>query len=272
MLEILNAGMKMGEGTLRNSFECPYCGHPESTLLSNDGEKIVFTCFRVKCPEQGTKIIDTELKGSDKKAMPQVARTNPFTFDIYPLNEDAIAAWVDKYHFSPVLGDVGLDKFNDYVIPLYDINRQVWGHGVKTFTPVLQQPKFTLWRESPLAPALYFPPVQPKTYRDADTIIVVEDAISALRLSQFRPTVSILGTNLRAEEAKFLSQHFDKLILWLDADTWDVPPDANHWWKPKPIELKNKYYMLFDSILCQRTDRDPKDLEPEDLDKALEEL
>ena len=49
-------------------------------------------------------------------------------------------------------------------------------------------------------------------------VVVVEDLVSAIKVARVAPSLPLWGSNISAKRAHKLSQVFDELVIWLDAD------------------------------------------------------
>jgi DNA primase len=89
----------------------------------------------------------------------------------------------------------------------------------------------------------------PRTNPSHDgTIVVVEDSISAVKLSQFINAVALLGTSMNEDQALFLASKYSHVIIALD-------PDA----AMKAVWMLEKYKGVFEKISVVFLEKDPKD-------------
>ena len=95
--------------------------------------------------------------------------------------------------------------------------------------------------------------------KDHTTVILTEDVLSAIRCNRILRSCALLGTNISDNMVRDLLRHGYKNV-WLALD-----PDALF----KPIELKKKWGLFFNTFRVISLTKDPKDLSH---DKLLEEL
>lgn len=114
---------------------------------------------------------------------------------------------------------------------------------------------------------LYYPQVDypvmymPRTCALSDTMVVVEDVLSAIKVSRIIPCCALLGTHLsRDVMLKFKEVGIKSLIFALD-------PDA----AGKAIKLKKEVSLWFDEVSVVLLSQDPKDMPMSELQDILEE-
>jgi DNA primase len=105
---------------------------------------------------------------------------------------------------------------------------------------------------------LHYPVQKHKTKQ----VVLVEDTISAARVSLKTPAAALLGTYLGEEAALDLRQHYDKLVVCLDRDTWNKPTATG-------VKLKHEYDILFNSIKVKHISKDPKYMTDEELEQQV---
>lgn len=59
---------------------------------------------------------------------------------------------------------------------------------------------------------------QQKVNSFSDTIILVEDYISAIRVGQICPCICLFGTSLKQTQLNYILRHYSNVITWLDGD------------------------------------------------------
>ena len=89
-------------------------------------------------------------------------------------------------------------------------------------------------------------------------VVVVEDPISAIKLSRVENSTPVLGSNLSMHKAVLLSRYFSHLTLWLDPDM-----------VVKMLQLCNKYKPLFNKVDFIVSKHDPKDHSTEEIKEYL---
>ena len=91
-----------------------------------------------------------------------------------------------------------------------------------------------------------------------DTIVVVEDCVSALKVSRHIASAPILGSSLSLNKAIRLSKVFSKLVIWLDADKYATA-----------VKTADKYRVLFDEVKVIYTESDPKEYNTQQIEDFL---
>lgn len=81
-----------------------------------------------------------------------------------------------------------------------------------------------------------------------DTLFVVEDFVSAIKIARVRPTLCLWGSEMSVKRARRLSYAYKNLALWLD------PDKAHH---QARCQIKCRPY--FDRVSTVNTQQDPKD-------------
>ena len=273
-MTILQDGLSLDVNVpVKNKYVCPYCGKAEGTILTKEEDKVIFTCFRVKCPGSGTKVIpfgsSTSYNTESKKK--NIFEPTVYQRPIYPLLPSAKKYMENTYDITiPKSYGFGMESgTNRILIRLYDIAGKQWGIGSRSFHPRDKVCKFILYPERD-ASKLYFPPVGIDVWRQATTIVLVEDIFSAIKLTQqHMPAAALLGTSLSDSGIKVLQNWFDNVIIWLDHDTWKPPPNAYKNWKPKPLKMKEDMRLFFNSVCTVCTEEDPKDLNHDKIEEIL---
>jgi hypothetical protein len=199
--------------------DCFVCGPKNTAVISHSIKGYSYFCFR--CDEQS-------FIGKGQQTLAELAR-------IKELNEQAkvtvpIRLPKDFSEEIPLVGRLWLYKagitesvWKEYgfgwseewqrvVMPIYEDNKLIWFQARAVLHG--QKPKYlnpTGDRES----LVFFS----KTRSDLrnDTITVVEDILSAIRVGTITPTASLLGTKITTAQANRLAK-FRHVRTWLDND------------------------------------------------------
>ena len=199
-----------------------------------------------------------ELRKLEKEAATVLTRATvrlpaDFTLDI-PANR---LSWLLEASITPYMArKVGIGytpKYQRIVLPVYDAdNNLVFTQNRAVIKG--QQPKYlnpSVNREA----ILYFAAPQ-----DADfsTVVVVEDILSAIRVGEFIPTYSLLGTKVSLIQANLLIQ-YAHILIWLDPDKAGVDGTK---------KLK-KLAGLVSQVTVVTSDADPKNLTNQEIKDIL---
>ncbi len=145
------------------------------------------------------------------------------------------------------------------VMPVLNYQAKPKGLCVRFLEPDAKQ-KYDLQLDSDWYKLHY--PVYNQRHKKTKQVVLVEDTISAARVSLKTPAVALLGTYLSEEAALDLRQHYDKLVVCLDKDTWNKPVATG-------VKLKREYDILFNSIKVKHISKDPKYMADEELTKQI---
>lgn len=183
-----------------NSRECPFCGgnHKSRPFCEYEDGYHCFSCGANKRSERGFSV--STKQRMDIPEWPD-AESNPDAFSIPALT------WLAKYYITPelirqhnimCLGDTLIfPHIKDGALINYQtrnvINRVITTSGEKI--PMLLHTQF-----------------------GSDTLIIVEDFISAINVSKSHNVLCLWGTKLNFEEIKYYTSIFNKFYVWLDND------------------------------------------------------
>ena len=121
----------------------------------------------------------------------------------------------------------------------------------------------------------YFPSRQPKVFTSGNpddnllfvhgsndrvdsTVVVVEDIVSAIKVTRVVTATPLFGAHLSLRKAVRLSKMFEHLVLWLDQDkTVDM------------LKFKESYSTLFKTIKIISTKQDPKEFTTEKIKELV---
>lgn len=86
-------------------------------------------------------------------------------------------------------------------------------------------------------------------HTEGETVVIVEDVISAMRVGELIPAVALRGTNLTASNLVQLQSHYKKFIVWLDSDA----PGQK-----AARKIFNKLQWFTDKVQVVLSEKDPK--------------
>ena len=253
MIEDIAASLP--EGTT-NSLTCPSChgGHNADRSLSITKEDglVKWICYRAKCGFRGIR--GDNLNNVTTTTVNTYQAPVSYDRELFPLPDRMRDMLSARYYLS----DDALDRFKWTGDALcFDIKNDM---GVVT-GQWLKGSDFK--KRYAVADAMHWEWSSYTEHANADTCVLVEDPISALRVSQHCHAVALLGTNLSSEQANELADMFDRVVVMLDADAWD-----------KATAMCMRYGILFDrmSYLTWVSERDPKDMQEDELIEVLSSL
>lgn len=258
-------------GETTRNITCPFCAargdiKPGTFAVTRSDTGVLYHCWRASCeakgfiPSSGYTLADRPDKTEfAPKYFQHPLRELPVKLrmwlkDMYNLTDEDIRANEIKYSYTE----------NRLALPITTIDG--WKAGIITkrlpeqfLTLDTDIERYNMGRKSIVywesdAVRLDFPSnVTRRGY--PDTVVLVEDKLSAIRLRQFGPAVSLCGSYLTDEMAGFLAVHYRHLIHATDADTWQ---NAD---KPSlGLRHYHQYGLFFQSFTVRHISKDPKDM------------
>jgi len=245
---------------------CCFCDndppYAPSLSLTRIEEGILYNCFRACCSGQG--MIGSLPANFGDKGKAQGFTPRPYTKPSMIADPENLK---DLWHLTThEVKNNGIRRTfgeDGYIFPLFDSFGNNFGHTTKLFKDKEQSElgyKYTkaqhyLTKETcNLHYAYNTSPI------NNGWVILVEDVISAIRVSRFRQGVALLGTHLNDKKVQnLLAWGAKNVVIALD-------PDA----LGKAIAIKKKYGIFFDTFRVVSLTNDPKDLTHEQLQKELE--
>ena len=235
MDKIYNLALSMEPGTtkrINHQNIAPNCkGESKSLKIVKEEDGCTYAyCFRCGA-SYNTKKIDSKLTKFSKQFFTSDTKDTEFKLpENFQLFADysilgnwlsmACVNWQDLRHFN-----VGKTKgFRDVIFPYYDekglclYQKRILSHkGPKYLTTKRADCKFhkTIFNRS----------------LEEEPLVLVEDALSAIRVSKFCPSYPLLGNNASPEQIIWLTDQFDSFIIWLDNDNQQVKKNAESLYK-----------------------------------------
>lgn len=178
-----------------------------------------------------------------------------FTLDIPPVG----MLWLLKASITPYMArKVGIGwshKYQRVILPVYNDNNLVFYQAravhehqdIKYLNPSVDRASIAYWVIPPNA--------------DNSVIIITEDILSAIRVGQLIPAVSMLGTKLSEQQAEQVS-NYDHVVTWLDPDEAGIVGAQN---MRKMLSLAVKTSNIVSSV-------DPKNLPDRLILQHIEEI
>lgn len=210
------------EGTYRGN--CPKCGGRNTFTVTNDSGNMLYNCYKHSCRVAGAlhrnmSVFDikTRLSNNGKGSDQEYESVVNMGFDLPPFirtelpDENKVNLFINTWSIdrNDVMYDIRQDRV---VFPVWHNGIIVDAVGRSVFN---RQPKWLRYASSPI----------PYMYGEGDTMVVVEDAISAYTLGNMFPNVvgvALLGTQLTDFHKWFFNKYFryNKVIVALDHDAF----------------------------------------------------
>jgi hypothetical protein len=240
---------------------CPVCNarHEKSFQITRTQSNLLYRCWRMACGAKGVVGSFTREYREPSSAV-TTPKPRPFPYSTSRVGDYEQAIVWHKYKITGVsLERAGVrwaEEAESLVFPCYTIDGEHVGHVTKCLDRTNLSPKSLLfWNTSP---PRYFK-VTEWLLRGNDTVYLVEDCLSAIKLRQAGvSSIALLGTKLDDSTALEISKAYRKVVFCLDNDA-----------TVKAVELSRKYNLLFDKVSILVPPADPKDMAPEELENLL---
>lgn len=244
---------------------CPACQDSrsnkyEKTLsVTRKLEGLLYICHRQSCKFNKGGIVSERIQGAriinPKEFVPKVLNR-----PLVPLSFYLWSKMIEQYDISLEECQVQGFKWDKYAnrlyMPVYDYRGYEIGGQAKASQKGIV-PKVIGYRHNDV-PMLHFPLGQ----EIGDSLVLVEDIFSAIKVSKTRPCAALLGTNLIDGMMKqLLDMGIKTVYLMLDGDAIK-----------KAIKIRHdKGYMFWRFFLVALSpELDPKDLSYEELQRRLQ--
>jgi len=238
---------------------CPVCraGHEQSFRISRTERNLLYKCWRMKC---GVRGVVGSVTGHSCQHLPS-PKPRPFLYSTtqVPMYEEAVV-WHKYKISSAALHDYGVlwaEEIESLVFTCYSLSGDVTGVATKRLGAVYEKSKSSVYWDT--VPPQYYAPNPYPQGRKGDTVILVEDCLSCLKVEEAGHTaVALLGTKMTPATAMEIAAVYRNVVFCLDNDA-----------TVKAVELAREYNLLFDkvSILVPRVD--PKDMPMDELENLL---
>lgn len=259
LLEVKEIAKGLTQGNRNVYTSCPFCKSSDkncfSVSLMDDGA-VVYHCFRNKCQISGRLRETGSFSFDTSYVAPRKPEKKIDTRELVPLED---------YTFLPVQ-DLSVeprwDKKRELVMyPVLSCYGERIGYVQRHYKEVnswWKGPKAMNIVENTTVPWAHFPEGQTIT----DHITVVEDVPSAEAIRKYSPSVSLCGTNISDSLLGLLLRlGISKLNICLDNDAL-----------AKAAKLKRELALTFAEINVVFVDKDPKDMNEEELRELCQNL
>lgn len=180
---------------------CEKCSSKDNKAVYSDGSSWCFGCHTYGQPKHREIQIEKVTKQPPKDLMRQL----PFLY----------SKWLDKYNLSP--------KEKSYF---------KWSPSLRRMVTILTGKDFGIfWEGRSLTttpktlsfgakPYIIFLNADTFTLISTTSLIIVEDLISALKVSRTHPTLPLFGSHLSNEHKVKVAKNFKEVYIWLDYDKY----------------------------------------------------
>ena len=239
---------------------CPFCRatHEMSLSLSRTEEGLLYKCFRVKCGARG---FISSIPGTTRIDLPdkkKVFTPREFKHDL-TLLPDEIYTWLfNKYYITKEEADnEGFryePKYNRIYMPVFDEQGSEFGAVTKAIERGTDVPK-TLTYITRDTSRVHF---SRQGLERRGPLCVVEDVLSAVRVSRYLKTCALLGTTINNEKIRTMRSVSSSLIMILDNDAIELA-----------LRFRKRYGFYFGQFRVMMPEKDPKDMSPKELEEFL---
>jgi len=270
--EILILAKDLELGETISSSDCPSCDggfkKDRAFTVTRVDQGYVYNCFRATCGLCGfvpTKRVAKQRhhprttqqrrgEHAPNKISTQKFEPRYYLDGIMSLDTKQKEYLQDKFTMSPSEIESTRVKYNPvrdtYVYPIRSSTGEKVGVVDRSYTGK-RKPKAITYREMD-RPLLHFP-LQFSAMRKGPTYLV-EDQMSATKVSRYANCVALLGCNLTDTGATVLQRVTDKIIFALDGDATNAA-----------LRLRNEYAGMFKYVGVIQLQKDPKDMDDETL-------
>lgn len=205
---------------------CPQCNSSDALAVYDDGHKYCFSCKYYVKPNSFTRSAIQKVQHNNNKNDPVPSLPRDYSTDI-PTEG---LKWLMKYGLT--IGEISSNNFG--------WSQQGFLIATKTphpvqYAPLLIMPIFDVYENLLMWQARYFGSERrcPKYWtkgnrgcfhilgKESPTITLVEDLVSAIKVSRHGTCMPIFGSEVTNDVATVLSSRYENLNIWLDKDKRD---------------------------------------------------
>jgi len=246
----------------RGDLPCPVCGVAGSFGIKRAPEGLLYNCFRVKCGAQGFIPMVGGFTYSGEANHKKEQSLNPYKGDLFELPQTIVQWLYAKYGLTSNVIERQGWKYDALNHRLVMSGFSYFGYEFVQVAKKLPQsdykgPKAVSYFNHADPTKLAFPRPH-QDYVASDTLVLVEDLISATKVGTFMNCAALLGTGFSKEQVAFLAAHYKKIIMMLDADAIN-----------KSLTYSKQYGSLFDKFAVSFLVKDPKDTPYYQLEAAV---
>lgn len=246
-----SANMSVGES---KRMVCPRCQavHENSFKIDKTEDGTFYRCYRVSCSLAIGCLGGVQMPQNNQR---KIFKPTKCRDDLMTISPELRDLFLNKYEVdvnSPRCSGWKMTTNEKRVyLPIRTKTGEIIGASCKDLTGQSRTKSMTYWYSDKIK--LHF-----EIQEGSDAIVVVEDQISAKKVSEECSSVALLGTYMSPEMAEEIASVSSNVIIALD-------PDA----ASTAIKILAKYSYMFDSMRAVFLDKDPKDTPKDQLAKAL---
>lgn len=237
---------------------CPSCGSRDNLARYSDGSA---WCFGCHYKERGDK---SPFVGERDRQIETTSNRDGGAYglqlpdDATNILGDPAQQWLDIYGISMESCLRAGFKWSPYweqlLMPFYDEDGALCCIQAKNFNPKrASKAKYYNTGEKSESRTIYS-----MVHGTRDTLVLTEDAVSALKVSALADAKPLLGTSIPREQLVAFKGPYKRLVVWLDADKWRE--GRNIAYAAQLLGLSTKTLL---------TDKDPKEYDIETIKTFL---
>jgi hypothetical protein len=261
---------------------CDNCGSSDANGVFDDGHTYCWSCNKATYDNSNRNLEEVAALLQTKPAVRDNSLPEDFTYTIpkepygwlkqYSLTNEEIINNKLGWSASRQLLIFPYYKCNENYGDINDNDAQTSGTTDEQDKDGTKETTILFWQ------GRYFPQRKPKSYScgnindniiinsytgnivDAfrDCLVVVEDPVSAIKVSRVVDTLPLFGSHLSLQKAIRISKFYEHVVLWLDNDkTKDM------------INMQQRYKYLFKKVSVISTELDPKEYNTEKIKELL---
>jgi hypothetical protein len=244
---------------------CDNCGSSDANGVFDDGHTYCWSCNKATYDNSNRNLEEVAALLQTKPAVRDNSLPEDFTYTI----PKEPYGWLKQYSLTNeeiINNKLGWSASRQLLIfPYYgeidDNNAQTVGTTNKQDKEGTKEATILFWQ------GRYFPQRKPKSFscgnindniiinrcsgsslvNSRGCLVVVEDPVSAIKVSRVADTLPLFGSHLSLQKAIRISKFYEHVVLWLDNDkTKDM------------INMQQRYKYLFKKIDIISTENDPK--------------
>lgn len=234
--------------------QCPECARlgrdrtKDNLAIYSDGHVHCFSCGYHTFP-------DAIAQYKNKKAPALVSQHKVFLpEDIEFSYPDNALKWMEQYGFnrnSLIKHNIGWSPSTSLLVFPYYFDGILFAWQGRYFGNNPKHPKWLTYGKI----HDYSYVLSPKTSK---SIIIVEDIVSALKLSKYQSTLPLFGSHISPKKFQEISYFYDTIIIWLDPDK-----------KKEALQFQKIGLQYCANVFVVFSDKDPKELKEQELEDIL---
>jgi hypothetical protein len=253
----LIAATELDVGMNTKEHLCPWCDGGQSRerafSLTRTEVGLLYKCHRASCGKSGfIPTIASSLPTTPQRE--ERRKTRPYTGEYLPLNGTEIQFFYDEYGLEyKEICDFSYDPRTGRIVqPWHTVLGHLGGHILRGYHG--QKPKsLTYWNNDGVPMVDYY-----IKFPWDRSIWLVEDQLSAIKLSRFENSAALLGAYISPEVAEDIRKNFHTVYLALDNDA-----------TIKAIEQTLTYNLYFRNFRVVVLSKDVKNMNNDEIQKLI---